>query len=140
MGRDAFHQTRLLRAPSNLVLNTAREGPATASVAYLGQGLTTLRVKNFFFIFSLTSPSFSLKPLHPLSYHSMPVQEVPLQLSRRPLQELKGCSKVSPQPSLLQAEQPQLSQPFLTAEGFHCSDHCCGLLWPRSNSSMSVLC
>jgi len=26
MGRDIFHQTRLLRAPSNLALNPAREG------------------------------------------------------------------------------------------------------------------
>ena len=29
-----------------------------------------------------------------------------------PLQVLKGHNEVSPQPSLLQAEQPQLSQPF----------------------------
>jgi len=26
MGRDVFHQTRLLRTPSSLSLNTAREG------------------------------------------------------------------------------------------------------------------
>jgi len=42
-----------------------------------------------------------------------------------PLQVLEGCCKVSPQPSLLHAEQPQLSQPFLT-EVFHPSDHFCG--------------
>ena len=30
MGRDSFHQTSLLKAPSNLALNTAREGAATA--------------------------------------------------------------------------------------------------------------
>jgi len=29
MSRDIFHQTRLLRAPSNLTLNTAREGAST---------------------------------------------------------------------------------------------------------------
>ncbi|KAK4832884.1 hypothetical protein QYF61_026434 [Mycteria americana] len=39
---------------------------------------------------------------------------------------LKGCNEVSPEPSLLQAEQPQLSQPFLTGEVFHSSDHFCG--------------
>ena len=32
----------------------------------------------------------------------------------------------SPEPSLLQAEQPQLSQPFLTAEVLQPSDHLCG--------------
>jgi len=46
MGRDPFHQSRLLKAPSNPALNTAREGAATASVGNLGQGLSTLRVKN----------------------------------------------------------------------------------------------
>ena len=34
---------------------------------------------------------------------------------------------VSPEPSLLQAEQPQLSQFFLIGEVFHPSDHFCGL-------------
>jgi len=30
MDRDTFHQTRLLKAPSSLALNTAREGAASA--------------------------------------------------------------------------------------------------------------
>jgi len=46
--RDPFPQPRVLRAPSNLALNPAREGAATASLGNLGQGLTTLSVKNFF--------------------------------------------------------------------------------------------
>ena len=50
LSRDIFHQTRLLRAPSSLALNTAREGAATASLGNLGQGLTTLMVKNFLLI------------------------------------------------------------------------------------------
>ena len=57
-----------------------------------------------------------------------------------PLYVLKGRSKVSPEPSLLQAEQPQLSQPFHIGELFQPSDHCCGLLWTCSNRSVSVLC
>jgi len=61
MSRDVFHQTRLLRAPSNLALNTAREGAATASLGNLGQCFTTLMVKNFFLIFSLNLPSFTLE-------------------------------------------------------------------------------
>jgi len=58
-----FHQTRLLKAPSNLALNTAREGAATASLGNPGQGLTTLTVKNFFLTSNLNLTSFSLKPL-----------------------------------------------------------------------------
>jgi len=46
IGRDPFHQPRVLRAPSNLALNTAREGAATASLGSLGQGLTTLTKEN----------------------------------------------------------------------------------------------
>ncbi|XP_030917291.1 E3 ubiquitin-protein ligase makorin-1 isoform X3 [Geospiza fortis] len=42
---------------------------------------------------------------------------------RGPLQVLEGCSKVTPEPSLLQAEQPQLSEPFLIGEVFHPSNH-----------------
>ena len=42
------------------------------------------------------------------------------------LQALEGCSKVSPQPSLLRAEQPQLPQPFLIGEVFQPWDHFCG--------------
>jgi len=63
MGRDPFHQTRLLKDLPNLALNTAREGAATASPGNLGQCLTTLTVKNFFLISHLNLPSFSLKPL-----------------------------------------------------------------------------
>jgi len=37
LGRDPFHQPRLLQAPSNLALNPAREGAATASLGNPGQ-------------------------------------------------------------------------------------------------------
>jgi len=62
----------LLTAPSNLALNPAREGTATASLGNLGQGLTTLMGKNFILISHLNLPSFSLElfplvlPLHTL--------------------------------------------------------------------------
>ena len=55
-----------------------------------------------------------------------------------PLEVLKGCNKLCPEPSLLQAEQPQLSQPFPAGEVFHPFDHYCDLLWSSSNRSMSV--
>jgi len=58
MGRDIFHQPRLLRASSSLALSTAREGAATASLGNLGQGLTTLMGKNFFLIISFWERSY----------------------------------------------------------------------------------
>jgi len=39
---------------------------------------------------------------------------------------LEGCYKVSLEPSLLQVEQPQRSQPFLIGEVFQHSDHFLG--------------
>ncbi|KAK4821804.1 hypothetical protein QYF61_003833 [Mycteria americana] len=43
-----------------------------------------------------------------------------------PLQVLEGCYKVSPEPFLLQAEQPQLSQAVFIGEVLQPSDHLCG--------------
>jgi len=43
-----------------------------------------------------------------------------------PLQILRGHHKVSLEPSLLRAEQPQLSELFLIGEVFQPSDHFCG--------------
>jgi len=131
MGRDTFHQTRLLKALSNLALNTARERAATASLGNLGQCLTTLKE----FLPSIWSnlPSFSLKPL----------LLVPWKKSLSSfLVGLFRCWKAAIRFlwSLLQAEQPQLSQPFLTEEVFQPSDQLCALLWTHSNRSMSVLC
>jgi len=62
MGRNIFHQPRMLQAPSNPALSTTREGAATASLGSLGQGLSTLKVKNFFLTANLNLPSFGQKP------------------------------------------------------------------------------
>ena len=50
VSRDIFTWVRLLRAPSNLALNVSRDGASTTSLGNLGQGFTTLMVKNFFLI------------------------------------------------------------------------------------------
>ena len=63
MGRDPFHQPRVLQALSSLALNPAREGAATASLGNLGQGLTTLMVKKFFLMFRRNFLCLSLCPL-----------------------------------------------------------------------------
>jgi len=62
MSRDIFYQPRVLRAPSNLALSSAREGAATSSLGNLCQCFTTLMVKNFSLISNLNLPSFSLQP------------------------------------------------------------------------------
>jgi len=67
MGRDPFHQTRVLQAPSSLALSTAREGAATAPLGNLGQGLMTIRVKNFFLLSDLNLPLFQLEAITPCS-------------------------------------------------------------------------
>ena len=56
----------------------------------------------------------------------MLLQKVPPQLSCRPLHVLEGCYKVSLETSLLQVEEPQLSQPVLIVEVLQLSDHPCG--------------
>ena len=72
MGRDNFHQTRILPAPSNFALNTSREGTGTISLGNLGQGLTTFIIKNYILIHILNLPSFNLKPLpFVLSLHTL---------------------------------------------------------------------
>jgi len=110
-GRDPFHQPRVLKVLSNLALNPAREGAATASLGNLGQGLTTITVKNSFLISNLNLPSFSLKPSSlVLSPHALVKRPSPACLQAP--SGTGSCSKVSLEPSLLQAEQPQLSQPF----------------------------
>ena len=53
MSRDTFHYTRLLRAPSNLALDTSREGVSTTSLGNPFPCLTTLIVKNLFLISNL---------------------------------------------------------------------------------------
>jgi len=84
LGRDPFHQTRLLQAPSDLALNTAREGTATASLGYLVQGFATLVVKNFFLRSNLDLLSFSLKPLPlVLSLHALVKSPSPHPYERR---------------------------------------------------------
>jgi len=55
------------------------------------------------------------------------------------LQVLGSRNEISPEPSLLQAEQNQLPQPFLIGEVLQPPEHRHGLLWTCSNSSTFLL-
>jgi len=137
--RGIFQETRLLRAPSNLALNTAREGAATTPLGSLCQCFTTLMVKNFILISNLNLPPISLEPFPlVLSLHTLVKSPSPSFLLAP--SGTGSCSKVTLEPALPQAEQPQLPQPVLVGEVLQPSDHLRGLLWPRSNTSMSFLC
>lgn len=59
MSRDTSHWIRLLKASSNLVFNTDRDGRSTISLGSL-LSLTSPPVNKFFLIFNLNFPSFSL--------------------------------------------------------------------------------
>ena len=62
MSRDIFTWISVLHDPSNLAVKVSRDGASTASLGNLGQGLTTLILKNFFPLSILNLPSLSLKP------------------------------------------------------------------------------
>jgi len=95
MGRDTFQYTRLLKAPSSLALNTAREGAATASLGNLFQCLTALITKYFFLISDLNPPYFILKPLKFKALFQPPISLKPFfSLKPVPLQVLEGCYEV----------------------------------------------
>ncbi|KAK4827482.1 hypothetical protein QYF61_018782, partial [Mycteria americana] len=108
---------RLLRAPSNLTLNVSRDGASATSLGNLFQCFTTLISK---------STIFQFKTITPCPIATGPIKKLVLIFLVSSLKVLKGCNKVSSELSLLQAEQTQLSQPFLLREVFHPSDHFCG--------------
>ncbi|KAK4808149.1 hypothetical protein QYF61_000129 [Mycteria americana] len=89
----------------------------------LFQCLTALIVKNFFLISNLNLTFFQFKAITPCPITTCPCQKSLSSFPVGPLQVLEGCYKVSPEPSLLQAEQPQLSQPVFIGEVFQPSDH-----------------
>jgi len=128
VSKDIFNYTSLLKAPSSLALNVSRDGASTTSLGNLFQCFTTLVGKNFFLISSLNLPSLShvttglakkIVPIFPIG----------------PIQVLKGYSKVSSRPSLLQAEQLHFSHPVLVGEVLQPSDHfrLCFIFWSILN-------
>jgi len=112
VSRDIFNQIRLLRDLSNLALNVSRDGAFTTSLDNPFQCFTTPMVKNFFLIASLNLPSFSFKPPSFVLSQQALLKSPSPSSSQAPFGQWKAAIR-SPC-SLLQAEQAQLSQPFLT--------------------------
>lgn len=65
MSRDIFHQTRFLRAPPKLALDTSRDVASAASLGNRFQCLTTLKVENLFLIFFSKPILFLFKAIVP---------------------------------------------------------------------------
>jgi len=92
-------------------LNPSRDGDSTTALGSLGQGLTTLAGKKFFLISNLNL----LTQLEAIA--SRPVagylgEETNPRLTTISCQGAGESEKVSPQPPLLQTQQPQLPQPL----------------------------
>jgi len=83
-------------------------------------------------------PLFQFETIPPCPNATGPAKKPVPTLPVRPLEALKCRKEISPQLSLPQADQPQLSQPVPPAEGFQPSDRGRGLLWPHSSSSRSL--
>ena len=73
----------------------------------------------------LNLPSLSLKPFPLVLSLSGCIKSAAFLLVSS-LQVLEGHDDISSEPSLLQAEQAQVPQPFFTGEVLQPSDHLCG--------------
>jgi len=87
--------------PSNLALNSSRDGAPTASLGSLCQHLTVLWVKKFYL--TSVSPLLSFKDISPCPIAICPCKKSISLLFIRSLQVLEGWSEVSPESSLLYA-------------------------------------
>lgn len=90
MSRDVLFQTILLKFPSNLTLNTSRDGTSPVFLDNPFQCLTTPSLQNFFMIINPKLTSFCLKPLHPVPCTG-PCKKTPTPSLLQPLQVLKGA-------------------------------------------------
>ena len=85
----------------------------------LFQCLITLYCKKLISYIQSKPPFFQFETISPCPVTTDPAKESVPFLLTAPLQILKGCSQVYPEPSLLQAAQLQLSQTVLVQKVFH---------------------
>jgi len=112
MGSDTIHQTRLLKATSNLALNSAREGAATTSLGNMCQCLTTLTVKNFFLSISSKATLFQFKAITPCPVPTGPCKKSLSSFLAGPIRYWKAALR-SLWSSLFSGLKSPNSQPFL---------------------------
>ena len=109
----------------NLALNAPRVQERTSSLGSLCQDFTSIRVKNFFLTYLVQITKFLLFPLKcPTAIR--PCKKLLPLLHVSSLQVLQGHTHISLEPTLLQAEQIPLHQPFFTVNGLQPFDLLCG--------------
>ena len=137
--QDGHPPNQVPRAPHNPALRTSRDGTPTAPLGNIFQLLTTPWVKNLFLTSSINLPSFSLKLFLLVLWLSDCIQsQFPSCLSVAFKYWKATMRSFSPEPSLLQAKQAQLSQPFIIKELLQLSDHLHGPPLPLSNLKFFV--
>lgn len=133
MDSDTFHYARLYKAPSNLTLQWKGYSQLLDS---LFQCPATLIANNFFLTSYLNLCSFSL--------YLLPLVLSPYALVKclSPSYKTLLCIErwQEEKPSLLQAKQSQLSQPFFAGDVFSRLIFFAALLWTHSNMFLSFLC
>lgn len=115
MRRDIFS---LLRAPSNLTWNV----PTGCGICHHSGPPVPVFYHSHSYNFFLTTYTNH----YPLAYCYKSCWKASPHFSYKPPKILKVHSKVSPELSVLQAEQCQLFQPFPTGKVLQASDHFCG--------------
>ena len=118
MGKVVTDQIRLPRASSKWALNSSRDGVFTTSLSSLCQGLAEFPPN--------ISTKFPLSQFRAIPSRPMTIKPCKNSLSflliSTPL-SIEDYNKVALEPSLLQAEQGQLPQPFFIGEVLQLSDH-----------------
>ena len=121
--RNRVTQSRLHRTSSSWVLNISRERDSTTSLGSLFQCSVSLKVKKFFLMYRWNFSCFSLCPL-PLVL-SLSTTEKSLAPSSWHLKIFISIYKIPSQPSLFQAKQAQIPQPFLVGQMLLSLHHAC---------------
>ena len=109
IGRDFFHQIRLVRALFNLTLNTPSAGTSTTSLGNLCQCLATLRVKKFLPYVWSNSTVFQFKTITPCPVTTSTGKKSFSLFLITPLYVLKGSNKVSQSLFFSRLSKPSLS-------------------------------
>ena len=130
----------LSRTVSRQLLNISEGGDSTTALGKLCQCLVTPAVKKWFLMFRGNLPCFSWCPLPlvlALGTTKRSLAPTPL---HPPLRYLYTLIRSAPEPSLLQAQQSQLSQPFLICQMLQPLCHLCGpLLGPLQYVHVSLV-
>ena len=127
----------LPRAPSNLTLPVSRDGARATCVGNLFRAVFQQPAgKGCLPCIWSGCTLLPLKTIAPCPVARGAVRRCVPIFPRSPLEVLKGVEEVSPEPSLVEAEQPQVSQALLRGEALQPVKVFVALLWSRCSRSV----